>query len=321
MIRKFRIYFLSVVLIFTIISCRREVKKDRFTDTLTSGVIPVAVDETFEPVIEEEIDVFESLYPNAGIVPKYTSEVEAINLLMKDSVRLAITTRPLSSKEENYFKAKKFEPKSYKLASDAIALIVNKSNPDTLITVDQLRQILLGKITKWNQIYPKSNLGDITMVFDNPNSSTVRFAIDSICGGLPLSDRLKAQGKNAEVLNFVSKTRNAIGVIGVNWLSNKADSTNLSFIDIVKVMSVTNEATATVDNCYKPFQAYIYYGDYPLSRNIFVIINDPRHSLPTGFTSFLTSDKGQRIILKAGLVPATQPIRVVNVKNERINLK
>jgi phosphate transport system substrate-binding protein len=137
MIRKFRIYFLSVVLIFTIISCRREVKKDRFTDTLTSGVIPVAVDETFEPVIEEEIDVFESLYPNAGIVPKYTSEVEAINLLMKDSVRLAITTRPLSSKEENYFKAKKFEPKSYKLASDAIALIVNKSNPDTLITVDQ----------------------------------------------------------------------------------------------------------------------------------------------------------------------------------------
>jgi len=316
---KFKASILSLALVM-FVSCKQQ-NKDRFTDTLTSGVIPITVDETFEPIIQEEIDVFEAIYQDAGIVPKFTSELDAINLLLKDSVRLAITTRPLSSKEEAYLKSKKFEPHSYKLALDGIALIVNKSNPDTLITVDQFRQILIGKATKWNEVYPNSNLGKITLVFDNPNSSTVRYAIDSICGGLPLSENLNAQKKNIEVLNYVAKNPSAIGVIGVNWLSNKVDTTNLTFNDVVRVMSVSNEAIATEENSYKPYQAYLYYGDYPLTRNVYIINNDPRTSLPSGFTSFLTSDKGQRIILKSGLVPVTQPIRVVNVKNEKLNLK
>lgn len=316
---KFKASILSLALVM-FVSCKQQ-NKDRFTDTLTSGVIPITVDETFEPIIQEEIDVFEAIYQDAGIVPQYTSELDAINLLLKDSVRLAITTRPLSSKEEAYLKSKKFEPHSYKLALDGIALIVNRNNPDTLITVDQFRQILIGKATKWNEVYPNSNLGKITLVFDNPNSSTVRYAIDSICGGLPLSENLNAQKKNIEVLNYVAKNPSAIGVIGVNWLSNKIDTTNLTFNDIVRVMSVSNEAIATEENSYKPYQAYLYYGDYPLTRNVYIINNDPRTSLPSGFTSFLTSDKGQRVILKSGLVPVTQPIRVVNVKNEKLNLK
>jgi len=79
-------------------------------------------------------------------------------------------------------------------------------------------------------------------------------------------------------------------------------------------MAVTGDATATVANSYKPFQAYLFYGYYPLTRNIYVIVNDPRGSLPSGLTSFLTSERGQRIILKSGLVPATQPVRIVHVK-------
>ena len=318
---RFRVFIFLACFFIVGVSCKRQAPKDKFTDTLTSGVIPIAVDETFEPIIQQEIEVFENQLPKAGIVPTYTSELEAINLLLKDSVRLAITTRPLSSKEVQYLNEKKFEPKSYKIATDGIALIVNSNNPDTLITVSQLRQILTGKITKWSQIYPNSKLGETILVFDNQNSSTVRYAIDSICGGAPLSKNLKAQGKNQEVINYVSQTPNAIGVIGVSWLMDKNDTTNLKFVEPVKVMSVSNESTATEDNSYKPYQAYLFYGDYPLSRSVYVILNDPRNSLPTAFTNFLTSDRGQRIILRAGLVPATQPIRIVNVKNERINLK
>lgn len=315
MLKSFRLnYFIIGLLILSFFSCLRE-KKDKFTDTLTAGVIPVAVDETFSPIIQEEIAVFESIYPKAGIVPIFTTEGNAIDLLLKDSVRMAITTRPLSTKETNYLHSIKFQPRSFKLASDAIALIVNKSNIDTLITVDQFRQIILGKITNWNQIYPKSKLGKIVTVFDNPNSSTVRYAIDSVCGGQKLSGNLNAQSTNSEVLKFVAATPQALGIIGVNWLTNKLDSTNLSFNDIVKVMSVSNEKIATIEGSYKPFQAYLFYNYYPLTRNVFIILNDPRSSLPSGFTSFLTSDRGQRIILKSGLVPATQPIRVVHVND------
>ena len=146
----------------------------------------------------------------------------------------------------------------------------------------------------------------------------MRYAIDSIRNGQSLGVKeLFAQRTNPEVIDYVSKTPNAIGIIGVNWLGNyKKDTTNLSFREEVRVMSVSGELEATVSNSYKPFQAYLFYGYYPLTRTIYVIINDPRISLPTGFSSFLTSDRGQRIILKSGLLPATQPVNIVHVKDE-----
>ncbi len=160
-------------------------------------------------------------------------------------------------------------------------------------------------------------MGDIQLVFDNKNSSTVRFAVDSICKGAPLSDKdVKALKTNQQVIDYVAHTPDAIGVIGVNWLGNRSDTTNLSFRDEIRVMSVSADDVATVENSYKPYQAYLYYGNYPLARPIYVLLNDPRNALPWGFASFLTSDRGQRIILKSGLVPATQPVRIVDVKDE-----
>jgi len=302
-----------VLFVLILVSCQNKVK-DKFTDTYASGVIKIAVDENFQPIVQEEIDVFEAMNPKAGIIPQYTNEVEAMNLLLKDSVRVVIATRPLSDNEMKYFKSKTFYPHSYKFATDGIALIVNNHNSDSIITVGQIRKILMGQVTNWNEIYPKSKLGKFQVVFDNKNSSTIRYAIDSICNGKPLSKNLFAQNTNTEVIKFVSKTPNSIGIIGVNWLGNEKDTTNLSFKPEIRVMAVTGDATATVANSYKPFQAYLFYGYYPLTRNIYVIVNDPRGSLPSGLTSFLTSERGQRIILKSGLVPATQPVRIVHVK-------
>ena len=309
-----RLKIACFLFVLILVSCQNKVK-DKFTDTYTSGVIKIAVDENFQPIMQEEIDVFEAMNPKAGIVPQYTNEVDAMNLLLKDSVRVVIATRPLSDNEMKYFKSKTFYPHSYKFATDGIALIVNNHNSDSLITMGQIRKILTGEVTNWNEIYPKSKLGKFQVVFDNKNSSTVRYAIDSICNGKPLSKNLFAQNTNTEVIKFVSKTPNSIGIIGVNWLGNEKDTTNLSFKPEIRVMAVTGDATATVANTYKPFQAYLFYGYYPLTRNIYVIVNDPRGSLPSGFTQFLTSERGQRIILKSGLVPATQPVRIVHVKD------
>lgn len=309
-------YLLPLFLLFFLLSCQSKSKNEqKETDTYSTGVIAIAVDECFRPIIQEEIDVFEAQFPEAGIVPKYTTEVDAINRLIKDSVRVSIVTRALSSKEENYLKSKTFEPRSYKLATDAIALIINNQNRDSLITVNDIRRILTGEVKNWKDIYPSSRLGKFKVVFDNPNSSTIRFAIDSICKGKPLSKELNAQNTNLEVIDYVSKTPNAIGIIGVNWLGNRKDTTNLTFKNEVRVMAVSNEEIADKENSYKPFQAYLFYGYYPLTRSVYIILNDPKGSLPSGFTHFLTADRGQRIILKSGLVPATQPIRIVDIKN------
>ena len=194
---------------------------------------------------------------------------------------------------------------------------MNRQNPDSLISVNDIRRILTGEVKNWKEIYPKSPLKEIRVVFDNRNSSTVRFATDSICGGKYLSTtEVKALRTNQQVIDYVAQTPDAIGVIGVNWLGNRSDTTNFSFRDEIRIMFVSAEQKATLENSYRPYQAYLYYGNYPLARPIYILLNDPRNSLPWGFASFLTSDRGQRIILKSGLVPATQPVRIVDVKDE-----
>ena len=297
---RYQVLASLLLLVFLLSACKQKAK-DGYTDTYTSGVISIAADESFEPIVQEEIDVFEGLYPLAGIVPRYVSEVEAINLLLKDSLRLAIATRRLTPQELESFHSRKFYPREIKIATDGLALITNLANPDTLISVKAIRDVLTGKVTRWNEIYPSSRLGDIQLVFDNKNSSTVRFAIDSICQGQELAGNVSALKTNREVIDFVTKNPGAMGVVGVNWLSDRNDSTGLSFNKEVRLMSVSTSVEPTPENSYQPYQAYLFYGKYPLSRSIYVLLNDPRNALPWGFASFMTSDRGQRIISSRGL--------------------
>jgi len=311
-----QLQLLSLAVMLLAVSACQSKPKDGLTDTYTSGVIAIAADESFQPIVQEEVDVFEGLFPLAGIVPRYVTEVEAVSL-ETGARRFGQTRGPTWTPEEmNSFNSRKFFPQEIKIATDGLALITNRENPDTLITVNEIRSILTGKVTQWKEIYPASRLKDIRLVFDNKNSSTVRFAVDSICKGAPLSDQVKALKTNREVIDFVSKTPDAIGIIGVNWLSDRNDSTGLSFSKEVRVMSVSAADKATPENSFKPYQAYLFYGDYPLARSIYALLNDPRSALPWGFASFLASDRGQRIILKSGLVPATQQVRVVNIKDK-----
>jgi len=304
--------FLSFALAIT--ACNRKERVYR-TDTMTSGVASVVSDDCFSPIVQEEVSVFEALNENATINPVYTDEVTAMNLLLKDSIRLVIAARDLTSNEFKFLESKKLYPRSNKIAVDGIALIINSKNKDSIISVSTIKKILSGDINNWNELNPKSVLGKIRVVFDNPNSSTVRYIQDSICNNKPMSANVKAQKTNKAVIDFVSKTPNAIGIIGVNWVSNPKDTTNLSFIDGIRVMSVSYFDDAREDNSYQPFAAYLALKKYPLTRDIFMITSDVRGGLPSGFLHFVCGDRGQRIILKSGLVPATRPMRLVSIKS------
>ncbi len=313
---KNSVWLLLISILLVVSSCSKAPKSTKWQDTTTTGMVPIACDQCLQPIIQSEINVFESLYPMASINPIYTDEVEAIQLLMKDSVRLAVTTRGLTEGERAAFTNKNMVVRELKFAVDAIALIVNKENKESVIGVPTVKKILTGEITEWKQLDPKSKLGKIEVMFDNPNSSTVRYAIDSICGGQELSKNLYAQKNNKEVLEMVAKVPGALGIIGVNWINNENDTTNLSFSDKIKVLPVGHYANPDEFNSFEPYQAYIALGNYPMTRNVYILLSDPKNGLSSGFASFVTSDRGQRIILKSGIVPATQPINIVNVNDK-----
>lgn len=294
------------------ISCGSKKRDKNDGNTMRSGFIKIAVDETMRTVIQSEIDVFGGLYP-ADIEPIYTTETEAIELLKIDTVRFAVTTKGLTPAEIQYFKDKSYNPKVIRIAIDAIALITNSANPDSIINVQTLKKILTGEVTNWNEIYPTSKLGKIQVVFDNTKSSIVRYAVDSICKDKPLSTKLNALNLNKEVVDHVAKTPNAIGLIGVSLISNEKDSASVDFTKKVQVMRVSKEDKPDRYNSVQPYQYYIYTMKYPLTRNIYIILNDFRGELPTGLTNFITGDKGQRIIKSAGLLPVTMPVNNVVV--------
>lgn len=285
------------------------------TDTPTSGTVRVGIDDSYFLMMEAERFTFETVYKYATVVPSYKSEADVINDFMNDSVPLIIVSRMLTENQTQYLRERQFVPKVTKIAFDAVALIVNRENPDTGFYFSTVRDIFKGKITKWSQINPKSNLGNLKVVFDNFKSSNPRyfkekFGLDS------LPPTCFAANNNEEVIRYVETTKNAIGVIGVNWISDKADSVSNRFLQQVKVAGVAIEGddipSATF---YKPYQAYIADGSYPFTREVFCINRQTYTGMAYGFSSFIAGEKGQLIILRSGMVPAAMPVRIVEIKN------
>ena len=275
-------------------------------------------DESFSPIIEEAREVFEHTYPKATIKPIYTNELDGINMLMERKVWLTVASKRLRESQIKNLKDRKYVARCIPIAYDGLALIVNNENPDTCISIKDIKRVLVGEVTKWSEVYPNSKLGDFDVVFDNAKSSTVHFCADSILGGKPInSPNITAVKKSEEVVNYVSSHENALGVIGSNWLNDKRDTTNVTFNKNIRVVSVSRLDKATAMNSWKPYQYYIFNGNYPLVRTIYALLNDPRNGLPWGFASFLQSPKGQLIFFKAGLLPTRGElnIREVNVSN------
>ena len=109
------------------------------------------------------------------------------------------------------------------IASDAIALVVNKENKASLITLDEIKGIVTGKITRWEQLSNHTKSGELKLVFDASGSSTVRYMKDSLCNGKDLKGNVYAsEGKsNQSVLDMVQANPNIIGIVGANWLMDK----------------------------------------------------------------------------------------------------
>ncbi len=287
------------------------------TDTQTSGVATIVSDDCFGNITNEEINVFEALNPDASIIPIYTDEGEALKLILDDSIRMGILARDLTQAEKDGLVARNREliPRTQKIAIDGIAVVVNPANKITRISTRTLREIMTGTATEWKQVDPSMPAKGITVVFDGPNSSTARFIRDSICGGEALNDRLYSAKNNLSVIDYVTSHPDALGILGVNWLNNPSDSLQLSFNKAVRVLAVSRSHPATASNSYLPVPAYLYLREYPLTRDVYAILTDLRGTLPAGFTHFVGGDRGQRIILKSGLVPATRPIRTVEMKD------
>ena len=171
---KNNVLLFALVGIFLSACTNNKDKNGKMLSTTTSGEVKIAADETINSIIDSQEQVFESIYPKANIQATYLPELEMMDLFIKDSISLVVATRPLNASETAYFKGKHSYTQN-KIATDGIALIVNNLNKDTTFTLAQVREIMRGNFSKWNDLDKQASSEKINLVFDNKNSGTVRY--------------------------------------------------------------------------------------------------------------------------------------------------
>jgi phosphate transport system substrate-binding protein len=279
-----------MILLF-ITGCKQSMKGP--VDTMATGTIHISVDESFKPVMEEQIRVFEKSFPKAHIIAEYKTEADCFKDFSNDTAnRMVIVTRGLNDEEDAYFlDTLKYYPHWDNIANDAITVIVNSKSNDTLFTLERLRNQLSGKTNRNQKI-----------VFDGLNAtSTVRFVMDSILKGEKFDTSVvQAVKTSQQVIDYVSETENAVGFVGISWVGNPEDSAQVKMLNKVKIAYLY--CSVCEDKPYvKPMQASILTRRYPLVRGLYYILKENYNGLGTGFVNFLNQERGQLIFRRAYL--------------------
>ncbi|MCE3282915.1 MAG: phosphate transporter substrate-binding protein PhoT family [Chitinophagaceae bacterium] len=275
-------------------------------ETQIKGTINISVDETFKPVIAEQIKVYEATYPEARIIASYKSEADCFRDFQKDSTRMIIVARGLNQTETSFFKNKLGYNAQYDLlAFDAIAVIVNKSSNDSVFTIEQLSSYLSGK-------------DDRRIVLDGTNAtSTVRYLMDSLLKGKPFGKNVQAAQSSEGVIDLVAGSKDAIGMVGVSWVSDPDNPKQRAYLEKIKLAYV--ECRSCGDGAfYKPTQAGIAAGKYSLYRGLYYALKENTTGLGSGFLGFMKFERGQLIFKRAYLVPAKMGFnnRLTNISSD-----
>ena len=292
---------LALVCLAAIISGCKSYKDQKLelADTPDRGRIYVSADESFKPIIDEHVQVYEANHPGTEIIVNYKPEAECLKDMIVDSVRVIIATRGFSAAEKQFIvDSFRLAPRKMVVARDAVAVIVSPESEDSLFTMAEIRQILTGKFKK-----------DLIPVFDGVQAtSTVRYIVDSVLKTEEITPKAVAARTSVGVIDHVAKNPNAIGFIGVSWIGNKEDEQQLSFLTKVKMARI--EIKPGEEMYYLPMQANIYYRQYPMIRDLVYILKENYNGLGKGFVDFMSGERGQLIFKRAYLMPAQKDFRI-----------
>ena len=268
----------------------------------TIGTVDIVADESIRYIIEQEENIFERSYKYAQVNITYLSEVDMFKKFMTDSVRVIMTSRPLTNAEVKLFEQKKSFPRQTAFATSALAFLVSKNGPDTAYTYEEMIDMF------------KDDQKGKLFVIENAKSGISQEIIKMI-NAETLPRHFYALNSKKEVIDYVVTHENAIGIVDWSDISDSDNQEAKALLSNIELIGISRPVDSLQQGFVKPYQYNLQDRIYPFTRDLYIITSTGKTDVSTGFASFVSGDIGQKIILKAGLLPKFQTERVIEIRN------
>jgi len=247
---------------------------------LSAQKLTIQGSTTVLPIAQAAAEAYMDNNPDANITVRGGGSGTGIAALIDGATDIADASRPMKDKEIKTAREKGVNPVAHIVARDGIAVIVHPENPINAISLDDIKAIYTGKISRWDNIGGK---GTIVVVSRDVASGTFEAFNELALGGAKLTDAALMLASNLEVARTVAQTPGAIGYIGLGYLTDG--------IKALKVEGIKASEETVRDNTY------------PLARPLFMYTKGAPKGLAKSFIDFVESIAGQKIVKEAGFVP------------------
>jgi phosphate transport system substrate-binding protein len=302
--------YILVVIFFS--SCSKKM------DTAFEGTITISSDESLQPMLNQVYQAYEHTFPETHFRVLYKPQTEAIDLMLKDTAHVVFTTREFTQPEYKTLTDKGIRYNAQHIATDGVALIVSRRNADSLITVKELEGIFTGKITDWSQLKRTGRAGKIVLIFDNANASNLDYFVRKFNLKNVQHLNISATGSNEKVIEYVKTNVNALGFIGVSWISDGEAPLTASLSKGLQVLGVSEKENPTRADYYQPFQMNLRQKTYPLRRKVYAFSREMYSGLGNGLVNYIMRDVGGLVIEKCGLWPTKPFNREIILSKEQL---
>lgn len=287
-------------------------KVAKTSETTSTGEIYIGIDVTMASVVQQLVDGFHLEYPEAKLNVVVGTEDELVPLLLSDSLRLVVMSRDLRPAEAAPLRKRSLRVRTTQIGIDAVVAVIHPENPQDSLSSEQLGRLLRGEARTWRDI-GGDNDEVVHLVFDAPSSSTVRLLRDKyLKPDQQLPQNAFQAADQGKVLDYVAQNKHAVGFVGYCEVADHDDPRVKARLQQVKLARMDATDTSDAGGYFiRPYQNELALGRYPLSRPIYTVTMETFAGLGTGFVNYAAGEIGQRILLKAGLVPEFMPPRLV----------
>ena len=296
-----------ILVVFFLIGCRQKLPEE----TPTSGYLKIVCDELISPAIQVLKEDFQKNYPEAKLDMKLGTTNFAIGSLLNNDVSCIISTRELDSIETDFLIRNNIKVFSQKLALDGVAILVNTKNPIEELSLEQLSKILSGEAQNWKDVDVNLRTDSIKVIIDGRKSGNHYLLQHQVLNHIPVTAAAtiipgdSVNSSSERILNYVAEDENSISYVSTCWLGNNPD-----FLKVSSQIKVVKVAGMDYHKAVLPIPGYVFRGDYPLRRMVYIMHRQQFIGLASGFTAYLTGNEGQRAFLEMNMVPAMNPIRL-----------